>query len=203
MSWYDPLLSYLFPKSEEALALESIELEDLRKLLVSGKENDKNFLFEYQNDSIKRIVWLIKYKGNRVLIKKISKLLFERLETLGKDLVVLNVPISSQRLFERGFNQTELLLEGVREVDKNKKYNYLFKALEKSRNTQSQTGTHSKEERLLNLKNSIRVLNPDGVFNKEVVVLDDVLTTGATFLECKRALEEAGAKKVLLLTIAH
>jgi len=112
------------------------------------------------------------------------------------------MPISGKRRFERGWNQSELIGEVIRKR-MFESLKYLPNQLVKFRHTESQTQTGSKSERQKNLQDSMRVLNPDTVKDRCVILLDDVTTTGSTFAEGRRALKEAGAKKIICIAIAH
>ena len=117
--------------------------------------------------------------------------------------MVVPIPISNKGRSERGWNQAEMLAERVAALDKENLFKYLPGQLVKIVHTESQTKTGSRKERLENLKNSMEILSASVVAGKCVVVIDDVTTTGATFAEAKRALEQAGATKILCLAIAH
>ena len=62
--------------------------------------------------------------------------------------------------------------------------------------------TLSKEERIKNLKGVFKVNDSDYINNKNIILIDDVMTTGATISECKYILKKSGAKQIIVLTIA-
>ena len=205
---------FLFPKSKKVLELEQLSSGEILKILPPAEEvEDRNILalFDYRDPLVREIIWSIKYRGDRILAGKMSEILSDVLahefadrflfEKFERPLLV-PMPISGKRRFERGWNQTELLGEAIKKR-MNGSLKYLPNQLIKFRHTESQTQTSSKTERQRNLKGSMRVLNPDTVKDRCVVLLDDVTTTGSSFAEGKRALKEAGAKKVLCIAIAH
>ena len=120
-----------------------------------------------------------------------------------KSVLLVPIPISNKRRSERGWNQAEMLAERVAALDKENLFKYLPGQLVKIIHTESQTRTGSRKERLENLKNSMEILSTSVVAGKCVVVIDDVTTTGATFIEAERALTTAGAKNILCVAIAH
>jgi competence protein ComFC len=105
------------------------------------------------------------------------------------------------RKFERGFNQSEIIAKAIIANDNERKLLYAPQWLEKIKDTQKQSRSESKEERLKNLKDCFRA-NPK-VNNYYVFLIDDVTTTGSTLIEAKKTLMEAGAKDVFGFTIAH
>ncbi len=146
--------------------------------------------------------WIIqaKYKGNFVMAKLLGKLtrrvIAPSLEALECDFVI-PIPAHRRRLFFRGYNQAFLMAMGF---DKEK---LLPQALKKHRNTPSQVKL-PREERLKNIKNSFEVLQKykDFLKNKQVLLFDDVITTGATLNEAAKVLKKAGVKKIQALVIA-
>ena len=63
--------------------------------------------------------------------------------------------------------------------------------------------TSSKEKRFENVKNSFDIKNPEKIKGKNVILFDDVLTSGATLNEAKKVLKKAGAKKIIFMVLAH
>jgi ComF family protein len=111
--------------------------------------------------------------------------------------VIVPVPLHKIRLDERGYNQSELL---ARELSYRLNI-FMSKALRRVRNTTTQTALH-KEERIENVKGAFKVTYKDTIVGKNVLLVDDVLTTGATLDECAKVLKENGAKDVYVATIA-
>lgn len=208
-------IDFLFPKSEKVLKLEALSVDNLLNILPSAENlKDKNILalFDYSHPLVKEIVWEIKYKGNPQITQKVGTILFDHIRQEILDLalfenwdklVLIPIPVSDKRRFKRGWNQAELLAKEIMTHDQEKIFKYLPKQLVKYRHTESQTKTASKNERLKNIVDSMKVLNPSSVAGACVVILDDVTTTGATFAEARRALRAAGARKILCVAVAH
>jgi ComF family protein len=215
MRLFSYFTDFLFPKDRKIVELEALSPGKLAELLPRselGAGSDAFALFDYSHPVAKSVIWEIKYGGNRVLAEKLGVLLYDAVmaEALErniferfKTLILMPVPVSDKRRFERGWNQAELLAEAVKRCDRSNGFKYLPRQLAKIRHTESQTKTSGKAERLQNLKESMRVLNPESVRERCVVLIDDVTTTGATFAEARRALKEAGAKRVLCFAVAH
>jgi len=108
------------------------------------------------------------------------------------------VPVSAWRRFTRGYDQVELLAEAVsRELGL-----AAVPMLKKVRHNRRQSGIRDAAARKANVLNAYRVIQPENIFGKRVLLLDDILTTGATASECGRMLKSAGAKEVHCAAIA-
>ena len=102
------------------------------------------------------------------------------------------VPVSRIRKFTRGYDQVELLAEAVgKELGMEP-----VRTLRKLRNNPPQSGIDRIEKRRANVLGIYRIENPEQVKGKRVLLLDDILTTGATAGECARVLLTAGAREV-------
>lgn len=109
------------------------------------------------------------------------------------------IPLHKSRQREREFNQAEILSRQIaREFNKK----VLTDGLIRVRPTKTQTEL-TFQERCQNVKKSFLVTKPGLIKGTNLLLIDDVLTTGATSSEAARCLKEAGAKKVLLLTLAN
>jgi len=171
-----------------------------------------NTILNYRHKLVRDLIWEIKYRGNSRFVRLASVIIYDHLiEILSeesewsnfKNPILIPMSISKKRLVERGFNQCELLSEGVHNLDKGQNFSYKPKLLLKIRHTESQTKTHGRSERLENLKDCFEVKNKAEVLGKNIILLDDVVTTGATVTEAKKALKKAGAKRVLVVALAH
>jgi ComF family protein len=112
--------------------------------------------------------------------------------------VIVPVPLSKKKEFERGYNQSQLLAEVV---GKNLSKPVVTKNLVRVRDTRPQF-LLSREERLTNLKDAFGVKNPSEFKSKNVVIVDDISTTCTTFEECARQLKKAGARRIYCAALA-
>ena len=102
------------------------------------------------------------------------------------------VPISRLRRFSRGYDQVELLAEAVgKELGMEP-----IPTLKKIRNNRPQSGIDGQAKRRANVLGVYRAVDPQSVRDKRILLLDDIITTGATAGECARVLLTAGAKEV-------
>jgi len=207
------LVDFLFPKAENIYDLESLSAGELVALLPAPKDvEDVIALFGYDDVRVRAIIWEIKYRKNTTLAKKMSEILYDVLkEVLAERAMMENfvnpllipLPMSEARRKERGFNQTEMICEELIALDSEHLFEYAPNILVKDRHTESQTKTTSKRERIRNVEGSMRAVDPEVTKGRNLILLDDVSTTGATMKEARRALRTAGCKKILSVAIAH
>lgn len=147
-------------------------------------------------DEARRMIYEVKFGGKRYLLKDLAVLMTDVYLSEGYDAdVVCYVPMTPAEKRTRGFNQAAILAE---EISKRLKLE-LADGLVKVRNTKSQKKLSAKE-RAKNLEGAFRVSDPDCFKNKNVLLIDDVYTTGATMGECAKTVKKAGAKNVSGLT---
>lgn len=136
-----------------------------------------------------------KFYGLKRLARPLGRLLLE-LDIPAADGIV-PVPLSDKGLRSRGFNQSLLL---ARTVAKEIGVPVLMDALIKKRETSPQIGLSARERRS-NLKGAFKVLGD--VADLRIILVDDVITTGATVSECSKEILEAGAKEVIVVALAR
>lgn len=158
-------------------------------------------LFFSQTETVQQILHNIKYNEQKELAIFIGKLFGNRLLNNAnfKDItVIIPVPLHPKKEHLRGYNQSALFAEGMSEVlqiavqDKN---------LIRTVNTTTQT-QKNRLERVENVENAFTVKYPEQLKNKHILLLDDVLTTGATLEACAQTLIEQTGCKVTIATIA-
>ncbi|HYL59039.1 MAG TPA: ComF family protein [Candidatus Acidoferrales bacterium] len=113
--------------------------------------------------------------------------------------VVIPVPLHWQRLWWRGFNQAALL---AAEVARRLDLRLDATAMTRQRSTAPQTARHH-DDRVRNVRRAFSVKHPERIKGRSVLLVDDVMTTGATVDECARVLLVAGAKLVDVFTLAR
>ncbi|MBT9132394.1 ComF family protein [candidate division NPL-UPA2 bacterium Unc8] len=150
---------------------------------------------------LKECIHLLKYNKKTYLARPLGKFLIDLAcykQDLSKAELLVPVPLDKRRYRERGFNQAQLLAAVVsKEIGIP-----ISTSLHRTRNAPSQTQL-SHQERLKNVKGLFKVARNNGVINKNILLIDDVFTTGATADECARALLTAGAQGVNVLTVAR
>jgi ComF family protein len=149
----------------------------------------------------KELIHRFKYGKKIPLGKRLAQRLGETINSdprfLKSDFLI-PVPLHKSRYRERGFNQSEIVAE---EISKIAGLPLLKNVLLRKKNTKDQTNL-SFQEREENVKGAFVVTQPEIINGKRIVLVDDVITTGATLSECARTLRQAGAEKILGMTIA-
>lgn len=151
---------------------------------------------------LRDVIHALKYRGRTRAVGRLAALLLERPEAravLSGSGVLVPVPLHPRRREQRGFNQSELL---ARALARECGLRVAGSALVRRTDTPAQTGL-SAAARRRNVAGAFAVRRRAEIGGRVVVLLDDVLTTGATARECARALLEAGAAEVRLLTLAR
>jgi ComF family protein len=153
----------------------------------------------------------LKFAGDARLGERLGELLAPTWDSLphGGEIdlpLIVPVPLHPSRRRERGFNQSELLAAGLVRVLRRQNGGaapQVAKAcLQRHRATPPQTGL-SVAARRENLRGAFEVAKPEEVRGRGIVLIDDVMTTGATLSACARALKRAGAAQVMGLTLAR
>lgn len=113
--------------------------------------------------------------------------------------VIIAVPISKERLHERGYNQSAIIAKKVAEFTKIK---YQEDILIKKKNNlrQSELTLNKRKE---NVKDAYSIKNIEKIENKKIILIDDIFTTGATLNECAKILKQNGANQVIALTVMY
>ena len=155
----------------------------------------------YVYDSVSRKM-ILSFKHGEAL--SLAPFLGQALWHSGKDLVtaadlIVPVPLHWLRLYKRGFNQAAILAQWVGKLSSKP---VSLNALKKIHNTVSQ-GNLSWEGRSKNVAHCFKVSNSKKIKDKSILLIDDVMTTGATLNACSKILLKEGAKKVTILCVAR
>jgi len=146
-----------------------------------------------------------KHGGHRYLARPLAAYLAPRLcaaAELGLD-VICPVPLHPRRLRQRGYNQVlELLRAAGPDLPRDRRLEIICDALSRTVDTPS-LGHQSPELRSQLVARAFEVQRPHAVIGKCVLVVDDVMTTGATLAECARTLLAAGASRVVVAALAR
>lgn len=163
----------------------------------------------YENE-LRGLIHLMKYEG----MLPIAARLGERLATVvaelpiapGTDVLVVPVPLYRSKQRQRGFNHAERIAHALtlrlRKLDKAHRWTIAHTILRRRRPTESQARL-SPQGRHRNLRHAFQVRDGAALRGREVLLVDDIYTTGATAAACTRVLLRAGAKTVWVATAAR
>jgi ComF family protein len=112
---------------------------------------------------------------------------------------VIPVPLHQNRLRHREYNQSALISKYIAEEMKSC---LILDGLVKVRDTLPQVGLRYKA-RVKNIKGAFKVRNRDVIKDRKIILVDDVVTTGATIRECSGTLKRAGAGEIYVISLAH
>ncbi|MBU1557651.1 ComF family protein [Patescibacteria group bacterium] len=208
------LLDTAFPRTKLEKKLSEITAEELYSEAPKTRNEDKKMItvFSYEDKLIKEAISSFKFRKNKRLAKIFAQILYDEilehmseLETFSnfKKPILIPIPLSKQRMRERGFNQCELIAKEMSILDKDSSFVFEKNVLIKIKDTPHQSRAKNKKERLENLKKSFSVKQSEKIRGKNILLLDDVTTTGTTLKEASKTLRRYGAKKIICLTIAH
>ena len=149
---------------------------------------------------VRKSIHRFKFRGRRHYAKSYGRLLAMKLSQQhpeGFDILTW-VPTGKLRKLTRGYDQVELLANAVgSELGMAP-----MPLLKKIRNNRPQSGIKGEAQRRANVLGAYRVIDPAAVYGKRIVLLDDVITTGATAGECARVLLTAGAEAIYFGAVA-
>ncbi|MBU1820069.1 MAG: ComF family protein [Bacteroidetes bacterium] len=150
---------------------------------------------------VQNLLHALKYKKQQEVGVLLGKMMAQEAMAFGtfpKVDFIVSIPLHKDRLKERGYNQSDAFARGLSEVTG---VAWSGEALRRIRYTQSQTGK-SKIERRKNVQGIFEVAQKEQIAGKSILLVDDVLTTGATLEACTEALIQAGCSTVYIMTIA-
>jgi ComF family protein len=157
---------------------------------------------------LRELLHLLKYEAVRPAASVLGRMLSEAITVLEPSfgelpMVVIPVPLHRSKLRQRGFNQSELIARAALKIGGRTGAMLLnSRVLERRRPTQSQTGL-TRHQRRENIRGAFTVARPAEIADREILLVDDVFTTGTTLSECARILRRAGASKVFVATVAR
>jgi ComF family protein len=173
-------------------------------------EFERAVAYGVYQDELREMVHLLKYERMRPVAGLLGGMLAQSVMTLrseaAKELLVVAVPLFPVKERQRGYNQSVLLADAALKVLRSRcpewKLLPQHGMLERKRDTESQFGLTPKGRRR-NLQGAFAVRDGAAVVGREVLLIDDIYTTGATARECARVLRRAGATKVWVATLAR
>ena len=161
-------------------------------------QQEEIMAYGYYGGVLKKLILNLKYHKSFISGKVLADLLCQIIieKKLSIDCICY-VPISKDSLKKRGFNQCSVLAKNISSILDIPVIDCLVKV--KETKEQKLLG---KEERMKNILDAFEIKNKEKLFKKNILLIDDVYTTGATINECKKNIEKCNINKIYLLTIA-
>ena len=182
------------------------QLEKQAKFEIEKNQSEKYYfqehlyIFEYQG-TIRKIILDYKFNDKSYLYRTIVNFLLKNekfFQNLKSYDTIMAVPISKKRNKERGYNQSGLI---AKEIAKSLGIEYNCQSLLKTKNIIEQSKLN-KEERQKNIQGVYELQKSEMLKNKNILLIDDIYTTGSTVNECSKMLKQAQPKKIGVLTLA-
>ena len=211
--FFNNILNFLYPNvcsicdkiSENNLCCKcNVELNKIQKyklMKYNGKFFDEHlYVFKYDGIIREKII-RYKFYEKSYMYKTFAKIILKNEKKYGFLLnydIIIPVPIHKKRKNERGYNQSSLI---AKELAVNLEIIYRENVLYKRINNTKQS-TLSKKQRIKNVNNVYGIKNLQYIKEKNIILFDDIFTTGSTVNECAKLLKKNGANKILVLTLA-
>ena len=165
----------------------------------------------YSNGIIRALIHALKYSGTKDALTPLSNIIqqytsstIESWKLVLENCVIIPVPLHRRRERVRGFNQAHLIAEVLTQYLRDiGNLQIEHSNLIKIKNTKSQTELGNYEKRVQNVHDSFILKYPERVIGKNVILVDDVYTSGATIREAVSVLKQAGSKKIIAFVVAR
>ncbi len=164
-------------------------------------ENDLDYIRSacVYDDVSKNIMLPFKHASALKYQTIMSRAMINAIRDLNLDVdIVMPVPLAWRRLFKRGYNQATLLARPIA-----KHFNAKLDVDTISRKYKPDMGHKNAKQRRENVRGVFKVLNPDKIRGKKILLVDDVMTSGATFYELNRILRKAGVSAVYAVSFCR
>ena len=206
----DMLLNFLFPpvcgicgKMDENWVCENcynkLKINIIYNKAINKFYDEQIYLFKYKD--IRNLILRYKFNNQSYLNNTFANIILKNKKLCRKIKIydiIIPVPMFYKKKKNRGYNQTELITSKIAKCLGIYTNNNI---LIKSKNTKTQS-TLKEKNRYENIKNAFSIKNNELIKNKNIILFDDIITTGATVNECSKILKQNGVKNILVLSIA-
>jgi competence protein ComFC len=157
----------------------------------------------YDDDALRGLIHALKFQSIASAAHPLAEMLVKYVIALPLDLheyIITSLPLSLQRERSRGFNQSSLI---ARSFAATLNLPFVDDILRRVHHRMPQSDTNDLSERKKNVRGCFSLAHPNAAKNKKIVLVDDVITSGTTFMEAARVLKLGGAKKIIALAVAR
>lgn len=215
MNFFRNILQILFPKRCLSCRVHNSDglCQDCAESIPFHR-NQKNHhtisVFSYKNPLVKYTLWECKFNGDfgplSKLLPRIHDVVVDELSEKNlfnnfQNPVLVPIPLHPKRHKARGFNQSELIAHALYQTNPNI-FDFNETGLVRARETSPQAKIADRKLRLKNVEHCFEVIQPELFHNKNIILVDDITTTGATLEEAMKVLKQAGARNVYAVTVA-
>ncbi len=211
---YDLLIDIVFPEKCIVCNIRGLVICDKCSLNFRKTErktaNNIYACYDYRDPAIKNAIWKLKYHHRGHIGARLGQLIYQEFvediseikQYIGNKIIVIPVPISKSKIKKRGYNQAKYIAKGFCDSNKDS-FELRGDLVIKVKDTLPQAKISNRNRRLNNVKGVFSISDESFVRGKTFIIIDDVTTTGSTFLEITKVLKNTGARKVICFAVAH
>lgn len=170
-------------------------------------------LFDYKQPLVKKAIGALKYHHRRslatyfgtALYREFFKQLARGNKKTKEDIILIPIPASKKANALRGYNHTEAIAQSIGQCAKEEGLRLTIRndILKKKHENIRQVEVQDRKRRAENVEDLFFVAHGEAITGKTVIIIDDVITTGATIADARRALKEWKPKRILAIAVAH
>ncbi len=202
---YRNLLQLLFPLSDDEQIIFNLHGNYLADTSSVQTIDNVDILSSFKNSQVRAAIHLTKFHNHTKAKSLLANLLTTYISTSQqKEITIIPVPLSKKRFRERGYNQVSVVVKKM--LNNNSNVTLADTVLERTRHTPPQTSL-KREQRLQNMRDAFGIMNQQKavelITNKHIILLDDVMTTGATLQAAKAPLLQHSPTSITCVALAH
>lgn len=198
----EELFYFVFPLSDDELTIKKLTGESVRRKLQASRSGETIVLAQFADAEVRALLHLVKFHHHPRALKLTASLFESWLEMhVHAPSVIVPIPLSKERLRKRGYNQSELIARAA--ITNLPSHRVDTSILQRTRDTQPQTKL-KRTERLKNMTGAFSAATgTQSLAGLHIILLDDVMTTGATLRAAKIVLQPLTPRSITCIAIAH
>lgn len=196
------IFDILFPPTQEACIVRELAEGNGANLLFPRIVSECTVLLDFKHEHVRALIHESKFHGNGVAQRLLGEILARYLKHYPREVpyFVMPIPLSTERMRERGYNQVTEVLRNALIITPDMKL--CDNVLVRVKNTRPQSSL-PKSERAKNIMGAFCVKNPNKVSGAHILLIDDVFTTGATMRAAKLSLLPHAPASITCIALAH